>query len=172
MGAALLLALAVAVAEARASERITVFVVEWDRMPPAGLSEEGEKAWGQGERLRERFLKALAKVNEVQVLTEASAAEARLEIREAAVHLGRAPATPEPKPPKPPRGGAGTNIVEGVDEVAAGRNLTAEYALVVRVSSGERFTDLSSSTRDTTASAAVDTVIRALKRWARERRSR
>src|SRR5262249_875821 len=108
------------------------------------------------------------KVEGVTLVSDESAADARLEILEAAVHRGTAVERTQRKDPK-------SHVHEGRPEdtdISVSHVFETDYALTVRVTSGGSFTDFTSSTRDSSASSAVDTVIRKLRGWVRSRPER
>jgi hypothetical protein len=149
-------------------QALAVFLVEGEE--PEGLSPAGQAARRDARRLRARFLDALRKVDEVVLVTDAGAAEARLEIREAAVHRVTLTGRTDRRGPKKPEGVTGGTIQERETDVGIGRVEARDYALTVRLTAGRTFADFSSDTRERSASSAVDTVVRALRRWVREHR--
>jgi hypothetical protein len=149
---------------------LSLFLVESDEPVADDLTPAGQAAIREGQRLRERFRDRLRKLGEVAIVTDEALADARLEIREAAVHRLSTAGHTEPRPPKKPAGIQGGAVGERVTDVGVGRTVERDYALTVRLTAGSSFADFSSSTREPSASSAVDTVIRSLRRWVREHR--
>jgi len=143
-----------------------------DREEPVApeLTPTGEAAVREGRRLRERFRGRVGKLAEVVLVADEADADARLEIREAAVHRESGTEHSERRTPKKPAGVQGGAIGERVTDVAVGRIDGRDYALTVRVTAGSSFADFNSNTREPSASSAVDTVIRSLRHWVREHR--
>src|SRR5262245_11247868 len=146
---------------------LAVFLVEREEPVDVDLTPAGQAAVREGRRLRESFRARLRKLDDIVLVADETAAEARLEIREAAVHRDTSREDTQKGAPRRPAG-LGGRIDEQVTEVGVGRVEARDYALTVRVTAGETFADLTSSTREPSASSAVDTVIRALRRWVRD----
>ena len=159
------------VASPAASARpLSLFLVDRAEPVAAELTPAGQAAVREGRKLRERFLARLRKVDEVVLIADEAAADARLEIREAVVHRESGTERSERRRPKNPGGIQGGAIGETVTDVAVGRLDGRDYALTVRVTAGSSFADFNSSTREPSASSAVDTVIRSLRHWVGEHR--
>jgi hypothetical protein len=148
---------------------LAVFVVDREVTVPDTLTPAGEAARRDAQRLRTRLLDALRNVDEIVLVADEAAADARLEFREAAVHRLPRPPDAEGGSPRKPPGVRGT-IGEHVTDVALGRIEGPDHALTVRLSSARRFADFSSTSPEPSASSAVATVVRALRRWVREHR--
>ncbi len=147
---------------------IALFLVQREEPVAPELTPAGRAAVREGQRLRARFLAALGKVEGVKVVTDESLADARLEVLEATVHRDTAIERTQRKDPQ-------SHVRQGRPEdtdISVSHVFETDYALTVRVTAGDAFTDFSSSTRDSSASSAVGTVIGKLRGWVRARPER
>ncbi|HEV7501888.1 MAG TPA: hypothetical protein VGQ33_17865 [Vicinamibacteria bacterium] len=148
------------------SRPVALYVSTSDDAVPAELSPAGQAAVRRAEDLRARFLAALRKTKEVLIVNDEAAADARVEIREAAVHEARATEdTRRPIPGRPAGTPSGGRIGTADTDVAVNQVRDLDYALTVRVSTAHFFADCSSDPRDTSAASAVGTVMGKLKQW-------
>jgi hypothetical protein len=154
-----------------APRRVALFFVEREEPVAADLTPAGEASVREGAKLRARFLAALRKLDGVVLVTDESAADARLEVLEASVHETTEVERTQGNGPRKPAG-IGSGGTKDLDvDVATSRHAERDYALTVRVTVDAAFSDLASSPHDASAASAVDTVIRKLRGWVRGRQN-
>jgi hypothetical protein len=147
---------------------LSVFLIATDEPVAEDLTPAGQAAVREGQSLRAQFLQRLRKAEGVVLVTDETAADARLEIREAVVHHVYETERSERKPPVKTPGVKGGAIGEQVTDLGIARTAKRDYALTVRLTIGSTFADFTNSTKDTSAGSAADTVVGRLRRWVRE----
>jgi len=172
--AAVALALAMAavgprVAAAPAARPLRVFVAPAEATTDA-LTPAGQAARREGEALRAKFLDRLRKMNEVALVDDEGQAQARLEVRESAVHHRSRTETTSKRGGGRQPSGPRQFIVETQEEVGVSASDEREFALTVRITAGNVVADFASSVTEPSASSAADTVARSMARWIRAHR--